>query len=95
VWSALDCPALWALILTAAPDSQVLVVTGSIAASILGRIVAGQPHVVCAWPLGGQRRVLWAGAAVFTAAGELRAVARQTCVRADWGVPLGLTAWQA
>jgi len=95
VWSACDCPALWALILAAPRHSLDLVVTGSIITNILGRLEAGQPHVVCAWPLGGQRRLLWAGAAVFTATGELRAVARQTCVRTDWGVPLGLAAWQA
>ncbi len=94
VWSALDCPALWALVLASPADSPDLVVTGSIAVKILGHVESGQPHVVLGWPAGGKGRLLWAGAAVLTAAGELRAVARQTCVRTNWGMPLGLSKWQ-
>jgi hypothetical protein len=93
VWSALDCPALWALVLASPADSADLVVTGSIAVKALGPIASGEPHVVLGWPLGEKGRLLWAAAAVLSATGELRAVARQTCVRTNWGMPLGLSTW--
>lgn len=93
VWSSLDCPGLWALIAAAPDDSPEHVVTGSMAADLVGPIEAGRPHVVTAWAIRRDGRRILAGAAVFTEAGELRAVGRQTCVVTDRGVPLGTAAW--
>jgi hypothetical protein len=90
VWASLDCPQLWALILDTDPAGTERVVTSSLAARIERPVVAGEPHVVIAWPMGRTERGPVAGAAVFTADGELCAAGRQaTATVTGWGVPLG------
>lgn len=76
VWSALDCPGAIAV---GFPDRG---------ETLLGRFAAridripnrGEECVVVAWPLGEDGRKLYAGTALFSAAGEALAVARATWI---------------
>jgi hypothetical protein len=94
VWSALDCPSIWALVVAAPSDSADQIVTGRLTVEVTGHIQAGRPHVVLAWPVGAEGRRLFAGAALFAEDGQLLALSQQTCVRVDRGVPLGLARWK-
>ncbi|HEX2112635.1 MAG TPA: hypothetical protein VHF67_13900 [Gaiellaceae bacterium] len=78
VWAALDCPSGWAV----DEFSREGVLLGRLAARLVGAVVGGEPHVVVGWPIGEEGRKRYAGSAIFTAAGELRAYARST-----WLVP--------
>jgi hypothetical protein len=96
VWAALDCPQLWALMTNVPPETPDRVVTAALETRIEQPVVATEPHIVTAWPIGRRGRTWQAGAAVFSAAGELRAVGRQTAaVVSGWGVPLGRDHWGA
>jgi hypothetical protein len=96
VCAALDCPQLWALMVHAPATTSDRVVTASLETRLERRVVAGEPHVVMAWPLGRDGRRWLAGAAIVGPGGELCAVGRQTAaVAAGWGVPLGRDHWAA
>jgi hypothetical protein len=86
VWSAVDCPQLWALMLAARGDEQV--VTGAMAGRLLGPVQADEPHIVLSWPLERDGRKLYAGAAVLSRSGEVKAISRQTSLLVEQGVPL-------
>jgi hypothetical protein len=78
VWAAIDCPGAYAV----GAEGRGEVVLGRMTARI-GRLPeVGEPCVVVAWPDGEEGRKLYAGTALYTAAGELLAEARQT-----WVVP--------
>lgn len=94
VWAALDCPQLWSLILHAPSNTGEKVVTGALAARLERPVLAGQPHVVMAWPLARDGRRWRADAAVIGPGGEVCATGRQTAVTANWGVPLGRSRWR-
>jgi hypothetical protein len=94
-WSALDCPALWALIVSAPTDSPEQVVSGRFATEMVGQVRSDQPHVVLAWPIGADGRKRFAGAALFSPDGELLARSMQTCLVVDGGVPLGERRWRS
>ncbi len=89
VWAALDCPAIWGLALSLERGAPEQVVSGRITVALHGVVAPEEPHVVVGWPRSRDGRKLHCAAALFTAAGELRAVAAQTCVVTDYGVPLG------
>ena len=96
VWAALDCPQLWALMLHAPASTADRVVTAAMAARLEQPVVAGEPHVVVAWPMAREGRKWIAGAAIFGPDGELSAVGRQTAATVTgWGVPLGRDNWGA
>jgi hypothetical protein len=76
-WAALDCPAGWAI----DTFNREGVLLGTIAATVHG-VEGGEPHVVVGWPRGADGRKRYAGSAVFSSRGELRAYARST-----WLVP--------
>jgi hypothetical protein len=78
VWAALDCPGAFAVQWAERGE----VVLGRMAARVDRWPQPGEPHVVVGWPLGEDGRKLYAGTAVFTAAGEPIARARAT-----WIVP--------
>jgi hypothetical protein len=78
VWAALDCPGAWALF-EELPDPPI--VLGRLAAKLIAPVRGGEPCVVIGWPLGEEGRKLYAGSAIFSAEGELRAFARATWVR--------------
>jgi len=77
VWAVLDCPTYFAAHLD---DELALSVLASITARVDGPVIAGEEHVVVAWPLGVDGRKRFAGAAVLSADGEVRARARALMV---------------
>jgi hypothetical protein len=78
VWAALDCPSGWAV----DEFSREGVLLGRLAAELVGPVAGGEGHIVLGWPVGAEGRKRFAGSAVFTADGALRAYARST-----WLVP--------
>jgi hypothetical protein len=72
VWAVLDCPTYFALY----PDSLPMSVLAQLTARIDAPVVAGEEHVVMAWPIGMDGRKHHAGSAVLSADGEVLAVAR-------------------
>jgi hypothetical protein len=93
VWAAFDCSQLWSLVAHAPADTTARIVTAALATRIERPVVAGEPHVVVAWPIGGDERTWVAGAALFGPGGELCAAGRQTAAVATWGVPLSRSRW--
>lgn len=79
VWAALDDSGAWSLF--SEPNQGMPVVLGRMAARLIAPVSAGEGCVVVGWPLGEDGRKLYSGTALFSAAGELRAVARATWVR--------------
>ncbi len=73
VWGALDCPSG---IVTDLFGDVGLILLGRLAADLKRPVTADEPHVVQAWPVSRDGRKLNTASALFTAAGELCAVAR-------------------
>jgi hypothetical protein len=73
VWGALDCPSG---IVTDLFGDVGLILLGRLAADLKRPVTAGEPHVVQAWPVARDGRKLNTASALFTAAGDLCAVAR-------------------
>ena len=76
VWAAIDCPGAYAV----GGPGRGEVVLGRMAAEIRRLPEEGEECVVAAWPLGEDGRKLSAGTALFGAAGEPLAWARQTWI---------------
>jgi len=95
VWSAIDCPGIWALVHAAPANSEDHIVTGTLAVHMLGPVEVGERHIIVAWRLGEDGRRIYAGTAIFSLDGTIRVLAKQTCIRLDRGVPLGLDAWRS
>jgi len=76
VWAAIDCPGAWAV----GGPGRGEVVLGRMNAEIRRLPEEGEQCVVVAWPLGEDGRKLHAGTALFSAGGELLALARQTWI---------------
>jgi hypothetical protein len=76
LWAALDCTGAFAV----NEPSRGLVLLGRLAARIGGALPATEPAVVAGWPIADHGRRLIAGTAVFTAAGNLVAIARATWI---------------
>lgn len=93
IWSALDCPAIWALVLSLDPRTADEAVTGRLDVELRAPIAIGQTCVVTGWPLEAEGRKRIAAAAVLSAEGEPLVIARQTMVVTGRGVPLGLERW--
>lgn len=86
IWSVLDCPGVSALKLRN-PESGVLVL-GSCAASIKGKLPASEHYIVSAWeiaPPQGNKRFM--GVAIHSRAGKLMAGAKQVCFDVGDAVP--------
>jgi hypothetical protein len=94
VWSALDCPTIWALVLLGRADSDEKAVTARLAVELISPILARQPSVVVGWKVSETGRTRVAGGAIFSTDGQLLAKAKHTLVTTDWGVPMGLNHWQ-
>ena len=73
VWAVLDCPTYFA---TYIDEDLAPGVLARLAARIDAPIVAGEEHVVMAWPIDVDGRKRRADAAVLSSDGELRAVAQ-------------------
>lgn len=67
IWSALDCPGAFAVML----DGPAMIVLGRMTAAISHLPQAGERCVVVGWPLGSDGRKHFAGTAVFNEAGDL------------------------
>jgi hypothetical protein len=74
-WAALDCPGGWSADLVGRP-----MVLGRMTARIDALPTVGQPHVVQGWLLGGEGRKVHTGSALYSAAGEVLAVAQATWI---------------
>lgn len=94
IWSALDCPTIWALVLLGRPDTDERAVTARLAVELLLPVLADQPQVVMAWKVAETERTRVAGGAIYSTDGRLLATARHTLVTTDWGVPMGLDRWR-
>lgn len=73
VWAVLDCPTYFAAHQSEGMPLSVLVRQST---RIDAPIVAGEEHVVIAWPIGADGRKHHAGAAVLSAAGDVLAVCK-------------------
>ena len=73
VWAVLDCPTYFALYASGALLQSVL---ARLTARVDLPLVAGEEHVVIAWPIAADGRKRHAGSAVLSADGEVLAVAR-------------------
>jgi hypothetical protein len=77
LWSALDCTSafpVWEV-----PEGKAIVL-GELAARIVGTVAPGEKCVAVGWRLGIDGRKRNAGSAVFSASGQLAAIARATWV---------------
>jgi hypothetical protein len=78
VWAAIDCPGAYAV----GAEGRGDIVLGRMTARVNRVPSVGEECVVASWPLGEDGRKLYAGTVLFSAEGELLALARQT-----WIVP--------
>ena len=78
VWAALDCPGGWSVDLPGRP-----MVLGRMACRIDTRPTPGQPHVLQGWRLGGEGRKVLTGSALYSASGQVLAVAQATWIALD------------
>ena len=76
VWAAIDCPGAYAV----GDPGRGEVVLGRMTAQVHRLPATGDECVVVAWPLGEEGRKLHAGTALYSATGELLALARQTWI---------------
>jgi hypothetical protein len=76
IWAAIDCPGAWAVGAPGRGD----VVLGRMNAELRRLPAEGEQCIVLAWPLGEDGRKLHAGTALYSADGELLALARQTWI---------------
>ena len=78
VWAALDCPSGWANDLPGRP-----MVLGRMALRLDRLPTPGEEHVAMGWVVSSEGRKSLTGSALFTADGELLALARQTWIALD------------
>ena len=78
VWAAIDCPGGWSAGIAGRP-----MVLGTMTAQVDALPAIGEPHVVLAWPLGGEGRRFRSGTALLDAAGTVLARAEATWVAVD------------
>jgi hypothetical protein len=88
IWSVLDCPTYFGFFADRDPGLAML---GRFAVRRVGDVPLGEPHLITAWRTGQEGRKLFAGGALFSAAGELRALARATMIAID-EIPQGARA---
>ena len=72
VWAVLDCPTYFALYMRGDLPLSVL---AQLTARIDAPVVAGEDHIVMAWPIGAEGRKRHAGSAVISPGGDLLAAA--------------------
>jgi len=73
VWAAIDCPGAYA----SGAEGRGTIVLGRMTARVVRVPAVGETCVAAAWPLGDDGRKLFAGTALFSAGGELLALAKQ------------------
>ena len=77
IWAALDCPGFFAWVVKAGRHGALL---GTMTGEVIRRPRAGEACIVSAWPLVRDGRKETAGAALFSADGELLARAHQVWI---------------
>lgn len=82
VWAVLDCPTYFALYMNGELPMSVL---AQLTARIDAPVVAGEEHVVIAWPIGTDGRKRHAASAVLSPDGEFLAVARALLIEPRQG----------
>jgi hypothetical protein len=93
LWAALDCPAIWAEIVCGSPGPDDHAVSGRLALRQDGPVPADADYVVLGWPIERDGRKVVAGAAIYSASGDLLVEARQTMILTPHGVPLNPAIW--
>jgi hypothetical protein len=83
VWAALDCPTYFAVYTDGELPMSFL---GQMTATIKKPVIAGEEHVVIAWPIEAEGRKRHAGAAVLSAEGVPLAVARALMIEPRGGL---------
>ncbi len=78
VWAAIDCPGGWSAGIAGRP-----MVLGTMTAQVDALPVVGEPHVVLAWPMGGEGRRFRSGTALLDADARVLARAEATWVAVD------------
>jgi hypothetical protein len=92
-WAALDCPQLWALMVSDLGEPEERAVTGTMTARIDSPLQAETAYVVMAWPVRREGRKLIAGAAILSEDGRIMVVGEQRAVVVPGqGVMLGVRA---
>jgi hypothetical protein len=82
IWAVLDCPTYFAVY----GDGELpMSFLGRMTAAVEGPVIAGEEHVVVAWPIETDGRKRHAGAAVLSPAGAPLAVARALMIEARGG----------
>lgn len=94
IWSALDCPSIWALIMREPLDSAVRVVSARMAVQQMASVSALKPHIVMAWAISQDEQSRTGGASILTDTGDVCVVSRHTLVATNWGVPLSPARWR-
>jgi hypothetical protein len=94
IWSALDCPGLWALCHAEGTARGRYVVTGTLSTRVLAPVPCDEPQIITAWKTSESGRKLTAGVAIFSRQGALRVVGTQVAVLAPRGVPLHWVFWR-
>ena len=82
VWAVLDCPTYFALYMNGELPVSVL---AQLTARIDAPLIAGEEHLVIAWPIGTDGRKRHAGSAVLSPKGEFLAVARALLIEPRQG----------
>jgi len=93
LWSALDCPAIWGLVVHGGAQADDRAVSGRLALHQHAPVPGDALCVVVGWPIGREGRKITAGAAIFSESGQLLVESRQTMILTQSGVPLHLGAW--
>jgi hypothetical protein len=78
VWAAIDCPGGWSAGIAGRP-----MVLGTMTAQVDALPTVGRPHVVLAWPMGGEGRRFRSGTALLDEAGAVLARAEATWIAVD------------
>lgn len=79
LWTALDCPSGWAVITFLNQPRNILL--GRLGARMIGAVRRNERCVVIGWPIAAEGRKLFAGSAVFSATGDVRAIARAIWIK--------------
>jgi hypothetical protein len=78
VWAAIDCPGGWSAGIAGRP-----MVLGTMTAQVDRLPTVGEPHVVLAWPMGGEGRRFHSGTALLDGSGAVLARAEATWIAVD------------
>jgi hypothetical protein len=79
VWSSLDCPT--GLVFQFTEKVGTLILLGRMTGRILKPVQRGERYIVLGWPVGKDDRKFYGGSALYSAKGELHAMAKATWIK--------------